>query len=179
MNTLVRRFVWLSEIERREIRVWVDGCPTKALEGNTLLVAPLSNTGHLRHSEFSDGRAVRLLPDGCVPGLLGARRGRATAERLQHARPRRHAHPHFRTGGRTGQPRIVIVGTGPAGVRAAQVLVEMGMRLVVVDESRRDGGQIYHRQPEGFKRPYTKLCVGRLTKGKLKYAKRFAIRLWT
>lgn len=54
-------------------------------------------------------------------------------------------------------PRIVIVGTGPAGVRAAQAVVEAGLRPTVVDESRRDGGQIYRRQPEGFKRPYSKL----------------------
>lgn len=56
-----------------------------------------------------------------------------------------------------GQRRIVIVGAGPAGVRAAEALVEAGMRPVVVDEGRRDGGQIYRRQPEGFKRPYAKL----------------------
>ena len=31
------------------------------------------------------------------------------------------------------------------------------MRPTVVDEGRRDGGQIYRRQPEGFKRPYAKL----------------------
>ena len=54
-------------------------------------------------------------------------------------------------------PRIVVVGTGPAGVRAAQALVRAGVRPVVVDEGRRDGGQIYRRQPEGFKRPYAKL----------------------
>jgi NADPH-dependent 2,4-dienoyl-CoA reductase/sulfur reductase-like enzyme len=56
-----------------------------------------------------------------------------------------------------GQARIVIVGAGPSGVRAAEALVEHGIRPVVVDESRRDGGQIYRRQPEGFKRPYAKL----------------------
>ena len=41
-----------------------------------------------------------------------------------------------------GQARIVIVGAGPSGVRAAEALVEHGIRPVVVDESRRDGGQI-------------------------------------
>lgn len=56
-----------------------------------------------------------------------------------------------------GQPRVVVVGAGPAGVRAVQALVEKGVRPVVVDEGRRDGGQIYRRQPEGFRRPYAKL----------------------
>lgn len=54
-------------------------------------------------------------------------------------------------------PRIVIVGTGPAGVRAAQAVVQAGLRPTIVDEGCRDGGQIYRRQPEGFKRSYTKL----------------------
>ncbi|MHA6845491.1 NAD(P)/FAD-dependent oxidoreductase [Ralstonia syzygii] len=54
-------------------------------------------------------------------------------------------------------PRIVVVGAGPAGVRAAQALVQAGLRPIVVDEGRRDGGQIYRRQPEGFQRPYAKL----------------------
>lgn len=57
----------------------------------------------------------------------------------------------------SGAPRIVVVGAGPAGVRAAQALVEAGLRPIVVDEGRRDGGQIYRRQPEGFTRPYAKL----------------------
>ena len=55
MNAPLRRFVRLGEIERREIRVWIDGRPTKALEGDTLLVALLRTRGHLRHSEFGDG----------------------------------------------------------------------------------------------------------------------------
>jgi NADPH-dependent 2,4-dienoyl-CoA reductase/sulfur reductase-like enzyme len=54
-------------------------------------------------------------------------------------------------------PRIVIVGAGPAGVRAAQALVEAGVRPILVDEGQRDGGQIYRRQPAGFRRSYAKI----------------------
>ncbi|CAN7418585.1 NAD(P)/FAD-dependent oxidoreductase [Pseudoduganella sp. LjRoot289] len=56
-----------------------------------------------------------------------------------------------------GQPRIIIIGAGPSGVRCAQTLAAAGLRPTVVDENRRDGGQIYRRQPEGFTRPYAKL----------------------
>ncbi|MCI4592415.1 FAD-dependent oxidoreductase [Sphingobium sp. BYY-5] len=55
------------------------------------------------------------------------------------------------------QPRIIIVGAGPAGTRAAQACVEAGLRPVVIDEGRRDGGQIYRRQPDHFTRSYAKL----------------------
>ncbi|WP_144114284.1 NAD(P)/FAD-dependent oxidoreductase [Paraburkholderia sp. BCC1886] len=53
--------------------------------------------------------------------------------------------------------RVVVIGAGPAGVRAAEALVEAGLRPVVVDEGRRDGGQIYRRQPDGFTRSYSAL----------------------
>jgi len=56
-----------------------------------------------------------------------------------------------------GDPRVIVVGAGPAGVRAAQALVEAGVRPIVIDEGRRDGGQIYRRQPEGFARSYPQL----------------------
>ncbi|MBZ9739883.1 MULTISPECIES: FAD/NAD(P)-binding oxidoreductase [unclassified Mesorhizobium] len=49
-------------------------------------------------------------------------------------------------------PRIVIVGAGPAGIRAAAMLVEAGLHPVVIDEGQRAGGQIYRRPPAGFVR---------------------------
>lgn len=47
------------------------------------------------------------------------------------------------------QAQVVIVGAGPAGVRAAETLVAEGVRPIVIDENARWGGQIYRQQPEG------------------------------
>lgn len=49
---------------------------------------------------------------------------------------------------------VVIVGAGPAGVRAAETLVEAGVRPIVLDENARWGGQIYRQPPAaaGFAR---------------------------
>src|SRR5258708_40014368 len=47
----------------------------------------------------------------------------------------------------------VIVGAGPAGSRAAAILVAAGLRPVVIDEAPRSGGQIHRRQPPGLVRP--------------------------
>ena len=54
----------------------------------------------------------------------------------------------------TGERRIVIVGAGPAGVRAAETLVAAGVRPIVLDENARWGGQIYRQPPAngGFQR---------------------------
>lgn len=48
--------------------------------------------------------------------------------------------------------KVVIVGAGPAGIRAAEVLVQAGIRPAVIDEGLKGGGQIYRRSPEGFTR---------------------------
>lgn len=53
---------------------------------------------------------------------------------------------------RAQAPSPVIVGAGPAGVRAAQVLVQAGLRPIVIDEAPKPGGQIYRQQPDGFSR---------------------------
>lgn len=57
----------------------------------------------------------------------------------------------------TAQPKVLIIGAGPAGVRCAETLVAAGVKPTVIDEGRRDGGQIYRRQPEGFTRSYRTL----------------------
>ncbi len=49
--------------------------------------------------------------------------------------------------------RVLVVGAGPAGTRAAETLVRHGLRPVVVDEGWRSGGQIYRRPPGGVLRP--------------------------
>jgi NADPH-dependent 2,4-dienoyl-CoA reductase/sulfur reductase-like enzyme len=56
---------------------------------------------------------------------------------------------HAGSSAMTRAPRIVIVGAGPAGVRAAQTLVEAGLRPIVIDENARWGGQIYRQPPGG------------------------------
>lgn len=48
---------------------------------------------------------------------------------------------------------IVVIGAGPAGIRAAERLAQAGQVPVLIDEAERGGGQIYRRQPETFKRP--------------------------
>lgn len=52
----------------------------------------------------------------------------------------------------TIQPSVVIVGAGPAGIRAAQTLHAHGVNACLVDEGLRGGGQIYRRQPANFRR---------------------------
>lgn len=47
----------------------------------------------------------------------------------------------------------MIVGAGPAGIRAAETLVAGGLTPIVIDEGERAGGQIYRRPPQGFNRP--------------------------
>ena len=52
---------------------------------------------------------------------------------------------------------VIIIGAGPAGIRAAQTLLAHGVRPVLMDEAPRGGGQIYRQQPANFKRSAVKL----------------------
>ncbi|MCJ9674909.1 FAD-dependent oxidoreductase, partial [Neorhizobium sp. SHOUNA12B] len=51
-----------------------------------------------------------------------------------------------------GAEKVVIVGAGPAGIRAAERLVQAGVKPIVIDEGTKAGGQIYRRPPRGFVR---------------------------
>ena len=46
---------------------------------------------------------------------------------------------------------LIIVGAGPAGLAAADVLSPYDIDLIIVDEQARSGGQIYRQPPESFK----------------------------
>ena len=55
----------------------------------------------------------------------------------------------------SNEENILIIGAGPAGTRAAEVLAGQGIRFIVVDEAPASGGQVYRRQPAGFRRSAT------------------------
>eukprot|EP01036_Dinobryon_divergens_P000276 gene276-biopygen237 len=51
-----QRFIRLAEETRARVRILIDGEMAAALAGDTLMVALLSHTRHLRESEFGDGK---------------------------------------------------------------------------------------------------------------------------
>ena len=47
---------------------------------------------------------------------------------------------------------VVVIGAGPAGLRATEALARGGVRAVLIDEAERPGGQIYRQPPQGASR---------------------------
>ncbi|KAG5731109.1 hypothetical protein E4T56_gene15805, partial [Termitomyces sp. T112] len=133
------RFRRLVETGRPPVALTIDGLGVTAMEGDTLMVAMLTH-----------GNALRSR-------LLGLDRpGRASA-RLFDAGTERHGYFDPAAGGDMGQSRVIIIGAGPAGVRAAATVVRAGLRPIVLDEAARAGGQIYRRPPENFTRSHEEL----------------------
>jgi len=55
------------------------------------------------------------------------------------------------------EAKAVVIGAGPAGLRAAEALVRGGLRPVLIDEAERPGGQIYRQPPAGAARAAAQL----------------------
>lgn len=53
--------------------------------------------------------------------------------------------------GENQQYDVAIVGVGPAGLAAAQIVREHGLSVVIIDEQMRAGGQILRQPPRGFR----------------------------
>lgn len=53
--------------------------------------------------------------------------------------------------------RVIIIGAGPAGVRAAETLVNAGLSPILLDEGAQAGGQIYRQPPKGDARTAVEL----------------------
>jgi NADPH-dependent 2,4-dienoyl-CoA reductase/sulfur reductase-like enzyme len=68
--------------------------------------------------------------------------------------------------------RVVIVGGGPAGIRAAERLVEHGLTPILLDEASNVGGRIYQRPPKvpGFRRDAKALYGAEADKAEKLYA---------
>ena len=70
------RFVRLGEKDRSALTFSIDGQPASGLEGDTLLVAVLSESDRLRLSEFGDGaRAGFCLMGACQDCWLWSESG--------------------------------------------------------------------------------------------------------
>jgi NADPH-dependent 2,4-dienoyl-CoA reductase/sulfur reductase-like enzyme len=48
---------------------------------------------------------------------------------------------------------VAVIGAGPAGIRASEVLVRHGFGVVLIDEAAKPGGQIYRQPPDGAESP--------------------------
>ena len=176
------QFQQIAERDRPRVRLVIDGRSCEALAGDTLLTALLTNGRRLRLSEFGDGpRAGFCLMgacQGCWVALEDGTRLRActsfvadgmrivTRGNIDMSAPGRPKRELLPLGGKARSAKgalgmesspPVVVGAGPAGVRAAATLAAAGLAPIVLDEAPASGGQIYRRAPAGFTRPYRTL----------------------
>jgi hypothetical protein len=136
-------------------RLRIDGAAGAGARGDTLLVALLSTAGACATASSATARAPgfclmgacqdcwvwresgeRCAPARRVRGRHGGADAPARRPLADDARPASAAREQH-AGRRARDARVVVVvGAGPAGVRAAQALVQAGVRPIVIDEGR-------------------------------------------
>lgn len=81
------RLVRRADTDRPRVTFTLDGAPAEALAGDTLLTAILINAGHVRTSEFGDGRRAGFCWMGacqdCLVRVEGLGRVRACTTPLE------------------------------------------------------------------------------------------------
>jgi hypothetical protein len=123
--------------DRERVPFTIDGAPATALAGDTVLTAVLTQGGQLRRNEFSGlPRAGFCMMGACQDCWIATE---SEGERLRACStfiaPGMALSPEGTAHDDDERTRPVIVGAGPAGIRAAQALVAHGLRPVVIDEA--------------------------------------------
>ena len=145
------QFVRAVRRDSASIQLTVDGVPIDACLGDSLITALLTSSRMRAAAGVRRDSACRILPDGCLSGLLGLDRNRSAGAGVHDACRASDGRLDVAAPERTpAVTRVVIVGGGPAGIRAASVLAEAGLRPVLIDESRQVGGQGYRAPSAGL-----------------------------
>jgi len=150
----------------REIEIFVNGQPLRAFDGETIGAA-LAAAGirELRRTEqLKDPRGLYCCMGtchGCLVTVNGQPNVRACITPVEAGQqialqegygkidPAAPEPPAGRLVRR--QMPLVIIGGGPAGLSAAIAAARVGTKVLVIDENRQAGGQIYRQLPRDFK----------------------------
>jgi len=149
----------------KEIEIFVNGQPVRAFEGETIgAVLAAAGIRELRRTaQLQDPRGLYCCMGtchGCLVTVDGQPSVRACITPVQAGQQITLQQGYGRIDPDSPEPPagrlvrrqvpLVIVGGGPAGLSAAIAAARSGTRVVVIDENRQAGGQIYRQLPPDF-----------------------------
>ena len=132
-------------------------CPSTILQLVNGLAKALPGPAAV-HKELEDGRKpkVAVEPDGTAPAPTSAAYAYGTSTGVSSK-----AQIETLTNGVPKASRVVVVGAGVAGLRAASVLNGHGIDVVILEGRDRIGGRVFtSRKPGSAPRDIGKYCLG-------------------